>query len=678
MFLSDKVCRAAALWIFVCLASASVARAQALPAPWVSQDIGTPLIAGAATFSAPASFTLKSAGADIWGTSDQFHFVYLAIPGDVDIRARLDSISPTSTWAKAGLMIRSSLSAGSAHAFALVSYSKGLAFQRRPVTGGSSLHTAGEMAQAPRWVRLVRIGNLVTSFSSADGVTWTTMGSETLQLGVTAYVGVAASSGNIFAAGTAVVSQVSLERPSNLPSGQASADVGSPALHGSTSYGSGAYTIIAGGVDIWGTADQFHYLYQQASGDIDVKVRIASLSYADVWSKTGVMIRASLAADSAHAMAVVSAGKGYAFQRRNTDGGLSVNTSGGGGVAPGWVRLKRSGTLVTAYRSADGVNWTVIGSDSVVTGDQVYVGIAATSHTATATTTVRADNFSVIQTTPANQPPVVSLATNGTAFTAPAGVMLTASASDPENQLARVEFYTGTTLLGTDTAAPFTFTWSNVAAGTYSLRAVAYDTAGASGSSATAAITVSAATNTPPTVTLTAPTNGASYVAPASIALTASAADSNGSVARVEFYAGTTLLNSDTTAPYAFTVSNVTAGTYAIRAVAYDNAGASTASATATITVGAAAPTAVVFTASADHATVTSYLLEIFANGANPATAAPVRSASLGKPSPATNGDITVNQATLFGGLASGTYVATVSAINAGGKTRSTVVTFTR
>jgi predicted phage tail protein len=235
-------------------------------------------------------------------------------------------------------------------------------------------------------------------------------------------------------------------------------------------------------------------------------------------------------------------------------------------------------------------------------------------------------------------------------------------------------------LLGSDTTAPYAFTWSSVAAGTYSVKATAVDNAGATGSSAVATITVTG-TNQPPTVTLTSPANGASFTAPASITLAANAADANGTIARVEFYNGSALLSTDTTAPYAFTWSSVAAGTYAIRAIAYDNLGASATSATATVTVSAVStpPTAVMFQASADHATnVTSYLLEIFANGANPATATPVASSDLGKPTPAANGDITVNRATVFSALAPGTYVATVSALGTGGKTRGPAVTFTR
>jgi chitinase len=92
-------------------------------------------------------------------------------------------------------------------------------------------------------------------------------------------------------------------------------------------------------------------------------------------------------------------------------------------------------------------------------------------------------------------------------------------------------------------------------------------------------------TNQPPSVTLTSPTNGASYNAGSSIAVTANASDSDGSIASVEFFRGTASLGVDATSPYAVTWSNATAGSHAFRAVAIDNQGASTASATATITV---------------------------------------------------------------------------------------------
>jgi hypothetical protein len=91
--------------------------------------------------------------------------------------------------------------------------------------------------------------------------------------------------------------------------------------------------------------------------------------------------------------------------------------------------------------------------------------------------------------------------------------------------------------------------------------------------------------NVPPTVSLTSPTNGSSFAAPATINLAATAADADGTVQRVEFYNGSTLLSSDTTSPYSFSWASVAAGTYALTARAFDNAGATTTSATSTVTV---------------------------------------------------------------------------------------------
>ena len=96
-----------------------------------------------------------------------------------------------------------------------------------------------------------------------------------------------------------------------------------------------------------------------------------------------------------------------------------------------------------------------------------------------------------------------------------------------------------------------------------------------------------AAPNVAPTVSLTAPANGANYTAPATITLSANAADSDGSVTKVEFFSGTTLLGTATSAPYSYTWSNVAAGTYSLTAKATDNGGAATNSSAVSVTFNA-------------------------------------------------------------------------------------------
>ena len=175
-----------------------------------------------------------------------------------------------------------------------------------------------------------------------------------------------------------------------------------------------------------------------------------------------------------------------------------------------------------------------------------------------------------------------------------------------------------------------------------------------------------------PTVRLTSPANGATFTAPATIAMTANASDPEGQLTRVEFLNGTTVVGSDTTAPYPHPGATCRRGATRCERSAYDAAGASATSAAVTVTVSAAStpPRLVVFTASSDHATnVTSYRFDVFARPANPATATPVATANLGKPTPAANNDITSDQSTLFSSLAAGNYIATVTAVGPGGST---------
>ncbi len=96
--------------------------------------------------------------------------------------------------------------------------------------------------------------------------------------------------------------------------------------------------------------------------------------------------------------------------------------------------------------------------------------------------------------TTTNTPPTAVLtAPATTSFTAPASITITATAADADGTIASVKFYNGTTLLSTVTAAPYTYTWANVTAGTYGITAVATDNAGATTTSTAKSITVSAA-----------------------------------------------------------------------------------------------------------------------------------------------------------------------------------------
>ena len=184
-----------------------------------------------------------------------------------------------------------------------------------------------------------------------------------------------------------------------------------------------------------------------------------------------------------------------------------------------------------------------------------------------------------------SSPPTVTLTqpANGATFAAPATVSLAATASD-DGTVTRVEFFNGAAKLGEDTTAPYSFTWGGVTAGTYTLTARATDNLGTSTTSAPSTITVSAA-NTAPTANITSPADGAIFPWKPTITITATASDPGGSVTRVEFRDGTTVLGQDTSAPYAFTWRNVPPGSHVLTVRATDNAGATTTSNPVGITV---------------------------------------------------------------------------------------------
>ena len=407
-----------------------------LPPPWVQQDIGAVGVPGGAGFSG-GSFTVNGSGSDIEGTADQFHYVYQPVSGDVTIVARVASIQNTDPWAKGGVMVRETLNAGSTHAMMALTPGNGLAFQRRVTTGGTTSTTLGANVVAPYWVKVVRSGATFTGYSSPDGTNWTLVGSDTIAMGSSVFIGMPVTSHNNTVLCTASIDNVTITgggaptptatrtatrtftptpapptftptrtatktftptpgaptstptrtptrtatpTPGPIPPPWAQQDIGAVGVPGGATFSSGSFTVNGSGSDIEGTSDQFHYVYEPVSGDVTIVARVASIQNTDPWAKGGVMIRETLSASSTHAMMVLTPGNGLAFQRRVTTGGTTSTTLGANVVAPYWVKVVRSGTTFTGYSSPDGINWTLVGSDTIAMGSSVFVGLPLTSH----------------------------------------------------------------------------------------------------------------------------------------------------------------------------------------------------------------------------------------------------------------------------------------------------------
>jgi len=191
--------------------------------------------------------------------------------------------------------------------------------------------------------------------------------------------------------------------------------------------------------------------------------------------------------------------------------------------------------------------------------------------------------------------PTVSLTnpTNGALFISPAAIQLNAMATNGDAAIVSMEFFSnGTNSLGLVANAPYSLTWSNVLGGVYSLTAQATDILGAVSNSTPVSITVS---NVPPAVRMTAPTNNAAFITPATITLTAAASDTNGTVSEVDFFYGSTTIigtvANGTNGIYAFSWTNVAPGNYQLIAVAVDNEGGTATSSVVNITVSNTPPT---------------------------------------------------------------------------------------
>jgi len=201
---------------FPTTAPSSTRKIQALAASstsnWSSGDIGGPRAAGSYTVSG-STFTVKGSGSDIYNAADAFQFVSQALTGDGSITARVVSQTNTNAWAKAGVMIRETLVAGSTNAFVPVTPQNGVVFQDRATTGGSSATiTFGPIVAAPYWVRLVRAGNTFSAYASADGTTWTSLGQTTINMASQAYIGLAVTSHNNGTLSTALFDNVTVNQ----------------------------------------------------------------------------------------------------------------------------------------------------------------------------------------------------------------------------------------------------------------------------------------------------------------------------------------------------------------------------------------------------------------------------------------------------------------------------------
>jgi phosphatidylserine/phosphatidylglycerophosphate/cardiolipin synthase-like enzyme/regulation of enolase protein 1 (concanavalin A-like superfamily) len=386
----------------------------ALPTPWLTQDVGAVGTPGSASYS-NGTFTVQGAGADIWGTADAFRYVYQSVNGDTEIVARVGSVQNTNPYAKAGVMLRSGLTASAAHVILDVRPDGWVEFMTRSSSGGATSYLSGASQPPPAWLKLSRSGNTVTASVSSNGSTWAVVGTTSVSFAASAYMGLVVNSHNTATLNTSTFDNVSVSAgstpppppppppPSSLPTPWTTQDVGSTGLTGSASYSNGAFTVAGAGGDIWGTSDAFRYVSQPTSGDVQITARVTAIQNTHQWAKAGIMLRQSLTASSPHVLLDVTPGGTIEFMTRASDGAATTLITYGSGAAPRWLRLSRTGSTVTASVSSNGSTWTTLGSTTTSIPASANIGLAVTSHDVNTLNTSTFDNVSV--STSATPPP---------------------------------------------------------------------------------------------------------------------------------------------------------------------------------------------------------------------------------------------------------------------------------
>ncbi len=354
-------------------------------AGWNCADIGNPATAGGNAI-VNGTWTVLGGGTDIWGTSDQFHYVWQTSSGDGSISAQLTSQANTDQNAKAGLMYRQTTDPSSPFYAVYVTPGNGIAVQYRVTQGTYTGQAATLAGTVPVYLKITRAGNTFTAYTSSNGTTWTLIpgSSITLSVGGTFLVGMAVTAHSTTLLGSATFAALSLNvpPPPSCPAPWTCADIGNPPLAGSQSLSNGVWTVQGNGQDIWGTSDQFHYVYQAIAGDGTLSGQITAQANNDTNAKAGLMFRQTTDPASPFYALYMTPGSGITVQYRVTQGAYTGQATTLAGTVPAWFEVQRAGNVFTAYTSSDGVTWTLIPNSTKTIGvsGTFLLGMAVTSH----------------------------------------------------------------------------------------------------------------------------------------------------------------------------------------------------------------------------------------------------------------------------------------------------------
>lgn len=356
----------------------AVPSATSLPPLWMDADVGVAVLwdgdAGDVGFPGGASYasgdyTVSGSGIDIWNEADSCHFAFRAVSGDCTLVARVASFANAGgnldPWAKAGLMIRDSLNQDAANALIAITGGNGSIFSWRPSAGQPSSSASGG-GIAPYWVKLTRAGNLLTGYVSAEGESWTEVGSQTVPMASDVFAGLAVTAHNntqldtaVFGGVSATVSAPAAPASLTATASPAGVNLAWPAVSAADSYQverstneGGPYTPVAAVIDAT------HYFDATVSNGVTYYYEVAAVNQ----NGTG------------GASPVAAVGVPWPM--------LAASVAAGGGLTLSWPVAAENLRLYAAYSLSSPVTWTPVANAPQTNGGVVSVALPVSTASA--------------------------------------------------------------------------------------------------------------------------------------------------------------------------------------------------------------------------------------------------------------------------------------------------------
>lgn len=162
----------------------------------------------------------------------------------------------------------------------------------------------------------------------------------------------------------------------SLPKPWLHADLGDVRRAGDAEFRQSAFRVRSAGTNAVGTADACHWVFQPVADRCEVVTRISKVQWTDPWARAGLMMRESLDPGARSVFVSVSSARGGVFQSREATRGESVVSLTHDMAVPVWLKLKREGDDFLAFKSRNGMQWTLVERAILRMAKNYYAGLA--------------------------------------------------------------------------------------------------------------------------------------------------------------------------------------------------------------------------------------------------------------------------------------------------------------